>query len=299
MRAEDPIAPMIPWYANGTLSAEERPRLEQHLTSCADCRGLLEQALELKDLLGSVVPERMEDHLQAQLLAEIAADPEGLGQEGAEWARSHLAGCAACADAVEVCRESLTPLVPAAALEEAPRSAASFLARLWGYLGGTWLRPLPALAYLLVAAVLAVPAVRRAGEAVLAPAVLPRTVAVSGEPTFRAGAEPMPAIEIPAGGVAVLLELRTAIDPEDLRDPAALFRIEIRRGEEAIWSEERSGGTFGADGTIPLLLDPGALPGAASYRVVIVYQKMGDPMDGRTVFQRTFRIARSTGNPGG
>jgi hypothetical protein len=39
--SHDALSQLLPWYANGTLSAEEHAAVEQHLNSCAACRGEL------------------------------------------------------------------------------------------------------------------------------------------------------------------------------------------------------------------------------------------------------------------
>lgn len=52
---------LLPWYVNGTASADERVRAESHLQSCAACRGRLrnEQALvrRMRDPADLVVPD--------------------------------------------------------------------------------------------------------------------------------------------------------------------------------------------------------------------------------------------------
>ena len=47
---------LIPWYVNGTLQAEERRAVEQHLSECLPCRAALKQ----ESRLGSYVRAQAE-----------------------------------------------------------------------------------------------------------------------------------------------------------------------------------------------------------------------------------------------
>jgi hypothetical protein len=48
---------LLPWYANGTLSSDERAGVERHLAACAICR----QELESLRVLGSVMVESADE----------------------------------------------------------------------------------------------------------------------------------------------------------------------------------------------------------------------------------------------
>jgi predicted anti-sigma-YlaC factor YlaD len=99
-RAEaDSVGLLLPWYLNGTLSAEDRQRVEEHLPSCEECRALLDTARELQGLGGDDVLGFL-DHPEAQHLDDFAADPELLEPRLAGWIRDHVAQCSACGEVV-------------------------------------------------------------------------------------------------------------------------------------------------------------------------------------------------------
>lgn len=45
---------LLPWYANGTLSCEDKLRVEQHLSTCLQCRHELEVVQSLQNTIASV-----------------------------------------------------------------------------------------------------------------------------------------------------------------------------------------------------------------------------------------------------
>jgi hypothetical protein len=286
----DPVVELLPWYANGTLDVQKRREVEAHLRSCADCRELLRHALDLRDIFGDPAEVPLGDHVHAQLLAEFADAPDALEDETVRRVREHLAGCEACADALEACRAE-----PAEERRPAPAGVAS---RLWGLLAGSVLRPVPALAYLLALGVLLYPAARHlltrpgAGAGPGLPLVR-EVVSLRGEPTYRDGGDAATPVEIlrPAGGSGlVLLELRTDLDDQDLRDRAAGFTVEIREGERVI--ESRNAGTrdLGDEGVLRVALAADRYPADHTYAASLVYRKPGHPLDGRVVFRRSFRF---------
>ncbi|MCG8458320.1 MAG: zf-HC2 domain-containing protein [Holophagales bacterium] len=83
-----PILELLPWFANGTLDADDRQRVEAHLATCESCRATLEDTVAL----GSAAAR----HLPIDLLLDLADGAE-LAAEDSELARRHLAECPACA----------------------------------------------------------------------------------------------------------------------------------------------------------------------------------------------------------
>ena len=296
MDARDHVASLLPWYVQGTLAEKERVRVERHLQSCRGCADLREQAAELKDLYASTPFALLEEHPQAQLLGEVADDPAALGPETVRWVLAHAAACVACGDALAACRALLAELEPRAAGPVPAPASARFAARVRRLLAGPILRPLPALAYLLALIALAIPAYRHLSEPGIETGViaeLPREIVVTDD-LVRDATGPGAAIDLPRGG-AVILRLQTGIDREDLQDPGAAFRVEIRRDGEVIWSERRTGAAFDPDGTIRITLDRHRLVAERPHLVAIVYEKPGDPMHGRVVFRRAFVVAGAPG----
>jgi anti-sigma factor RsiW len=76
-----PEGALLPWYANGTLKAEERQHVARHLEACPDCRRELDELSQMKSALTAVY--RAEPEPSAQLarsvLNRVAQDAAGRG----------------------------------------------------------------------------------------------------------------------------------------------------------------------------------------------------------------------------
>jgi len=76
------IAELLPWYANGTLSADERARVERHLQRCAGCRRELEELEGLKAALTQETEEAVtalateQETLLQSTLRQLGLEPE-------------------------------------------------------------------------------------------------------------------------------------------------------------------------------------------------------------------------------
>lgn len=165
MPDDDPIAVLIPWYANDSLSSEEQRQVEAHLPGCAGCRALLEEARVL-ERLGSEDSAVLLDHVQAQHLERYAADPRSMSPETARWIGDHLEACEVCRGALKILQRALagTETRGAVGLPSRHRDAPvgrpeSDTGSIWSLLTRTVLHPAAAVAYLLALA-LAVPVYR-------------------------------------------------------------------------------------------------------------------------------------------
>ena len=296
MTRADPVAPLIPWYANGTLDSASRRSVEQHLTTCASCRALLESA-RLQAAQSNVdAMAAMQRHVHPRLLTMYAEEPEAIEEETARWIEGKLDSCATCREAYERMLEVGTRLALDSA-EAAPPVAAQRdpLARIWGWLSSTLLRPAPALAYLLLL-VLIVPWLwrdegRGSGTAPLrSPAVVP----VEGERATRAaGVDPDAPLVLESSGDTVLLELRTELTVEDLADPGLDYSVELERDGSRLWSERRAlVELVPREGSVivPVVLDPGVLEAGVRYDVLLRVRKPGDPLDGQALFRRALIV---------
>ena len=58
-------------YLDGTLAADDRAALEQHLGFCRVCCGEAEFARELRGFLGRSASEELPDDVRARLLASL------------------------------------------------------------------------------------------------------------------------------------------------------------------------------------------------------------------------------------
>lgn len=88
-------AELLPWYLNGTLAADERGEVEDHLSSCARCRTELHETETARILFGG--------HPSAGLLVDYAFARPEVPRDVVE---SHLAGCGACAAELALVRDS-------------------------------------------------------------------------------------------------------------------------------------------------------------------------------------------------
>lgn len=64
---------LLPWYANGTLDAEDQAQVEAHLAACAECRAELEGERALASQIASL-PMDME-HGWAKMAGDLDARP--------------------------------------------------------------------------------------------------------------------------------------------------------------------------------------------------------------------------------
>ncbi len=63
-RCSQELRELLPWYANGTLTAAERAKVEVHLAQCARCRRELQEIQQIKELVAlsvESVPEPSEE----------------------------------------------------------------------------------------------------------------------------------------------------------------------------------------------------------------------------------------------
>ncbi|HET6277320.1 MAG TPA: zf-HC2 domain-containing protein, partial [Candidatus Polarisedimenticolia bacterium] len=99
---DDPIAQLIPWYANGTLEEVDRQRVESHLPDCPSCYGLLVHARSFRRLAPSRSQAELLDHVEGHLLVQYAEEPDRLDADTRRFVSMHLGACEVCAGALEI-----------------------------------------------------------------------------------------------------------------------------------------------------------------------------------------------------
>lgn len=105
----DHVADLLPWLVNGTLEADERLRVEEHLARCDACRGELDATRSTFELYAT--------HLPPWVLTAYAEDPgarryhpgDGPPLERA-LVDAHLAHCPTCREELELARASRAAL---------------------------------------------------------------------------------------------------------------------------------------------------------------------------------------------
>ena len=95
--AGDEFGALIPWYANGTLSAGERKNVEDHLATCADCRELV-TLVRHQGQIATVSPHEIGMHVESGLLHDYVLEREQLGNDTLAWVEEHMGRCADCGE---------------------------------------------------------------------------------------------------------------------------------------------------------------------------------------------------------
>lgn len=323
-RACDGIAPLVPWHVNGTLAADERAAVAEHVAGCADCRALTAPATAFRARAKHVPPASLLDHVQAQLLVEFVETPDVLDDEPRAWVAAHLAVCDVCRGAAVILREMSA--LPAAVLAEGatadsvrdngPRSP---FARLWDRLSMSVLRPLPALAYLVVA-LLALPGLRRTfapaaphqappvevpsgagagpagGAGHVAPAppvVLPPPQRVGAGLEMRGGetATPGPALVRVTPGRPLFLEIDPDLDRDDWQEPDAAFTLELRIDGAPILTFPCGADDFDPHGRLRVVVPADLVRPGAAGTIVLRQRRPGQARDGEVLFEHALVVA--------
>jgi hypothetical protein len=329
MSSQDDIAPLIPWYATGTLDPKDSARVESHIAGCDACRDLLVTARGFRRLGPQVGREALFDHIQSQRLVEFAEDPSALEPDARRFIRLHVRECPPCAEALEILEDMARAPAGDDSGSREPAEA-RLLARvrqawseLWQRLGRTWLHPVPALVYLAALIVLLVLApFRQSGtvpdarvpvppgeptgrglEEVPAPrppvSVTPPAIELPEEVVFRNGGAPPRPITVspPAEAKDLVLDLVTSIESADLRDPASEFRLTLLQGDRVISESTRRGADFDLRGRLRLLIDPSALAAGVPCLARITLSKTGSQAEGEEVYRRSFVLASDDRSP--
>jgi hypothetical protein len=331
---DDPFARLIPWYAAGTLGAEESAQVEAHLSSCDACRDYLAIARGFRRLGRQASLESFFDHVQSQRLVEFAEDPAGLEEEARRFITTHIQSCRVCAEALEILEDlGRAPALgrpaaaldrPGATLDTGPppfhRRAWQACIDVWRRLSRTLLHPVPALAYLtaLVIAFSVLPLRTPGPETGSQPPVVepgpppptgvparppvsfvPPAFDLPGEVVFRSGGQPPAPAKLPlrAGAEAVALTLVPDLDKEDLQDAAAAFRVEILQEGRPVFEADMRAADFDRRGRLTLLLDPAAVSTSVPCRVRLLLVKPGDSRDGEELYRRTFLLVPEAAPP--
>jgi len=285
----DRAAPLIADYALGRLDDADRDEVGGHIARCEDCRELLEQARELREVLGSTDAGRLLAHVQSRHLTRYALDPASMDGKLTAWIARHVEGCAACREAVDLVREPEPAVAPERRLGAAP-AVTPDRGGLWRWLERTILHPAPALAYLVLLAGVGV--VWVAGRAPTGIEVLAPAVPIYPVEQFRSegGVEPRP-IEITLDATQDL-HLQVHTDIEDaLREPNVAFRLEIRSDDDTLVSRELVPSDLSEFGVLGLRVPAKRLESGRTYRITLRLDDPDSPRDGDLLFDRSFRVS--------
>jgi hypothetical protein len=294
MADHDSISMLIPWYANGTLSPEERDSVENHLERCSECRDLLEQARAMEPL-GQVEPDELLEHVQAQHLELFATDRRSMQPEVAAWVGEHVESCAVCGDAVRILERSAGESIDEAQPQEYRVRYATEKPSFWTLLGKTILHPAAAAAYLVIIALM-IPAYRMIVDR---PTVEQRLDgarnwggAVDLEVLSSAlrGDESAVVLNVGAEQPVVPLGVEFEIPVEITPTTPIVFEVSSE-ADAVVWSEEIEAANvernLNHSGIVTLLLPASSFP-PGSYRLKV---SRSDRPGSRALLEAPFRIA--------
>ena len=71
-----PAAALLPWYLTGTLKESERQTVDEHLSTCAECRAELESLAKLRAPLQAALSDEPMPilHVKQSVMAQVQAD---------------------------------------------------------------------------------------------------------------------------------------------------------------------------------------------------------------------------------
>lgn len=283
---------LIPFYAAGTLDERERARVERRLAESPEARELLELARAAAARGGGSGEGSLEEEpVHPLLLTLFAENAESLDDETRRHVEALLARSALSRDALERLRETLESRRQAETAPAVERPAAGrspLMERVWNLLRSTVLHPIPALAYLLLAAALLPALLQRSGP----PLSVPGEITVADAGTRRGeGEQEAPALELP-GDAPLLLRLETGLLPADLEAPDTRWELSLEQGGRELWHlgvdpariERHPGGAI-----LPVVIDPSALRPGKEYELLLRIRRPGDLLDGQALFRRRLR----------
>src|SRR5438309_1920937 len=93
----DRVAELLPWHLNGTLEPAEQHQVQEHLAQCEKCQREFDETM--------VAWAVYQHHVPTEALISYAFEHPSLGQEQ-ELVERHLQTCQACAEQLELVRES-------------------------------------------------------------------------------------------------------------------------------------------------------------------------------------------------
>ncbi len=304
------VSTLLAWYAAGTLDDGDRALVENHVEQCPECHDALALALQQAELARDGNLDEHLEHLHPLLLVQFADDPAALDDDTRRYVQSRLDTCDACRGAYERLREvdeaiarehvtgsaseSVTESVKdaARALRDHDAAAPGPLRRFFDLLGATVLRPAPALAYLVMLAVL-LPALWLSRDAADRPVLMPAPVlSVIGDTAVRSdgsGGQVAPApLAVDAAQHLVQLWLVTGFDAAVLEHVES-FEVALARDGRVIWRSSRSKRELVAVGTdlvLPLVFDASQLAMGKTYELTITAVAPGSLLDGKAIWKR-------------
>jgi hypothetical protein len=283
-RAREALA----WLATDRLDEDERRRVEAALESDAEGRELLALARSMVRAADERDPARYADEPHPQLLVTYVRAPEELDPATRAYVETCAEASAETRDLLDILREIRAEARPASA----PRRAEpGMLARAWRWLASTVLAPAPALAYLVVAAlVLPLALVDRDGGAPSAVA-LPEVRTLESDVALR-GAPVAPPVDV-REGVPLLVEMRLDADAEMLEASEGAFEVRIvdegGDGRE-VWRERVPVGAADERGVLRVMLGAEVSSPGAVRRVEVRFREVASALDGEVVFSKRIRF---------
>lgn len=288
MNSHDDIRALLPWYANGTLEPAERERVESHVDACADCAAELADHRRQREA-ATTSPEPHTEHVSSRLLVQFVEARDTLDAESVAFVEATVARCGVCREALDRLEEVERSLALAdrdAAAAPVERDRGGLRAWFEAFVG-TVLHPVPAVAYLLIAAVAVPLAWRASGVDVPTASPFPPVVELDGARASRSEGAEANAFDV--GDAPVSLRLAVELAPGEIAAIGA-FEIALVRDGVDVTVERRAAADFESrdDGAVLwVALDPRSLDRGVAYVLEVRAVRPGDPIDGQALFRRS------------
>jgi hypothetical protein len=154
----DELFELLPLYINGSLSSEEKSKVEEHLRNCPKCQKEIEEIRWLSSGVKEQEEVYASVHIEPEKLVIFAEEPKSLNPDEITFIEKHLSSCSECYEELQTLKRANLELE---ALERIKITKPAKEVSVWEKTtaGLIWLVRKPALAYFIIL-LLAYPAAR-------------------------------------------------------------------------------------------------------------------------------------------
>ncbi len=154
----DELFGLLPLYINGSLSPDEKSKVEEHLRECPKCQKELEETKWLSSGVKELGKVYASLHIEPEKLVIFAEEPKSLNPDEITFIEKHLSSCSECHEELQTLKRANLELE---AQERIKKTKPAKEVSVWEKTtaGLSWLVRKPALAYFIIL-LLAYPAAR-------------------------------------------------------------------------------------------------------------------------------------------